>query len=426
MIRNLKRSIVPTVALLLIGGAAVAAPTSTIVHSVPIEERPDPPSDIGRSLPAEDPAKPEYATTLPPVTTRQMHWLNRLKTVFSAHEDFGGVSLSHDRLEISVQWRGQPPQSLRDQIREARGQGLAAAITPVRYSDVELQREAEKLVWDDLPGTDAVVFAHPDQDNSALVVGLNEKLLNDDQVPPPLPTTFPVEIELTDGLTPAQHRLNDTEPYSGGARIHGPGVICTSGFAVATQGTDGMLTAAHCTDIGDVWTTPVGVYYGTGTRRSIVTDAAMLAGSSYIPAVYWGPYSTNTRVAVHGAASPVEGSEICYSGSFSGTVCGNVVVATDVPYDLGGELDNLRGFRSEQWDGIPAAGQGDSGGPAVLAILDDATGEWVAWAGGIISAIPADSPTGCTGVQGRNCSPTVYSADIGDAANELNVAILVY
>ncbi len=53
---------------------------------------------------------------------------------------------------------------------------------------------------------------------------------------------------------------------------------------------------------------------------------------------------------------PYVGQEICYSGSFSGLKCGNIVQQVDVRYELGGDLTDIKGFRTQHSNGEPAVG----------------------------------------------------------------------
>lgn len=57
------------------------------------------------------------------------------------------------------------------------------------------------------------------------------------------------------------------------------------------------------------------------------------------------------------------GQEICYSGSYGGLKCGDIVKDTSDIYQFEGYPTQITGFRTEQSNSEPAAGHGDSGGP---------------------------------------------------------------
>jgi hypothetical protein len=118
------------------------------------------------------------------------------------------------------------------------------------------------------------------------------------------------------------------------------------------------------------------------------------------------------------------GAEICYSGSFSGVVCGNIVQQTNVSYGVGGDLNALTGTITLQSGGQPAVGNGDSGGPGYMLVSQNGTLK--RYASLIISAIPSGSGTTCTGVPGdatRKCSAQVWATSAPLIAATLGWAI---
>lgn len=109
------------------------------------------------------------------------------------------------------------------------------------------------------------------------------------------------------------------------------------------------------------------------------------------------------------------GSNVCYSGAYSGTVCANQITGTGVTISYGapyGCYDNLT--LTTNTNGTPAAGNGDSGGPVYISSGANA------YAAGFISGIQNGTTT-CTGdpgaTGGRNCSYKVIYAPIIDMFN---------
>ena len=93
-------------------------------------------------------------------------------------------------------------------------------------------------------------------------------------------------------------------------------------------------------------------------------DGAILTGTFFNPAVYIGSYTSDAYVGITTVNTPVNGTEICYSGSFSGTTCGNIVSQPIYNYSLTG-VGNITGLMTANPQGLPAFGNGDSGGPGI-------------------------------------------------------------
>ena len=95
---------------------------------------------------------------------------------------------------------------------------------------------------------------------------------------------------------------------------------------------------------------------------------------------------------------------MCYSGSYSGTVCNNYVDNTNVTACYGAPYPCYNGLvATYQTTGVAAAGQGDSGGPVYGTINGQP------YAVGIISGIYEPLST-CSGDTGRDCSVyAIYS-----------------
>lgn len=131
-----------------------------------------------------------------------------------------------------------------------------------------------------------------------------------------------------------------------------------------------------------------------------------------VPGVFIGDntVSGSTVHPVKGVAGASVGSRVCYSGSLTGTVCGNIVSNTNATVCYGapyGCYDHLVVTTHEY--STPSAGQGDSGGPAFISTAQGVQ------AAGFISGIQ-NATTTCTGDSGgRLCSATVFYVPIVDA-----------
>jgi hypothetical protein len=241
-----------------------------------------------------------------------------------------------------------------------------------------------------------------------------------------LESVLGVPVEVVGTEAPVAARQNDLYGL-GGARVYrwnGSGIAgsCSTGFSVQKGSQQGMLFANHCGSVGTQyvrWPNNAGAnvyYYGNdGVVKDVseAHDAAVMGMNSNIGAIYTGAYTNTSGIVVAGAISPIIGAEICYSGSYSGFICGNIVKEANISYTLavsGGNINVTTGIRTEEINNRPAAGNGDSGGPGVLI---NSSGQLLA--GTIISAIPGNSGTTCNGVPGdgnRKCSKTVFSTPV--------------
>jgi hypothetical protein len=178
-------------------------------------------------------------------------------------------------------------------------------------------------------------------------------------------------------------RFNDVPGWWGGDRIRGGEgddvVRCTTGFPALTSDEEPvMLTAAHCGDVGTVFSIGPGDKgqfrtMGTTVISDVDRDVAAISVTAIDNKINVGSVQAPTQLPVSGGwSTPVVGQLLCQSGSFAGEVCGLRVVDTGVfNCDLWfiGCLD----WRGPLADVINtagptkrAAGHGDSGGPVYL------------------------------------------------------------
>lgn len=150
--------------------------------------------------------------------------------------------------------------------------------------------------------------------------------------------------------------------------------------------------------------------YGPGLSAGDVAVWTGVGVNELVPGIFIGDHTVagSTVYAIKGAIHGVVGADVCYSGSRTGTVCSNRIQSTGNSACYTGHTpcyNNL--VITKQLAGHPAAGQGDSGGPAY------STSSGI-YATGIISGIRNASTT-CTGDQGgRLCGSEVLYAPISE------------
>lgn len=214
-----------------------------------------------------------------------------------------------------------------------------------------------------------------------------------------------VKVEVSLGAPVAAATRNhaaNPSTYSG-AIMHrlGTNGVCTTGYRMTQiSGSVPVMGSAHHCYRGvenEAWGYTTITGYPTGNATSIYGagmsngDVAVWKGpiaDHMLAAVFVGDHTVagSNLYAVNGAMSNPVGSSVCYSGSRSGTMCSNTVIATDVTSCYGGGLpcyNNL--VRTSQAANMPAAGNGDSGGPVY-------TTQSGIYASGVISGIALGRP----------------------------------
>ncbi|RWZ68087.1 hypothetical protein ELQ92_02220 [Labedella populi] len=193
------------------------------------------------------------------------------------------------------------------------------------------------------------------------------------------------------------------------------GYGCSTGYRIQNITTNqaAMLSADHCgrQNPGNEWnySTVVGNGSSLGTMTSSVSqyDLGRWTGGSVgalYPAVFTGTNTSTTPITlVRGGSIPVVGHSLCFSGAYSGNVCNNNVTSTNNTTCFQEPAVCYWGTAyTTQTSGTPAAGQGDSGGPAYRLV------DGLLHASGIISGIHGPVSPTCTGdAGGRLCSSQV-------------------
>lgn len=372
-----------------------------------------------------------------PVSAEQNDWIASVASQFEQNDNYTSTEISLDRKAITVTWFGSPDPALERlvaappadsvvTVEESKypGSALRAAVADAFANPPEGVQIASGGVTPDGSGIEVEVVADPGT------------RLNVDALAAELGGKVPVVVTVADPVTPYYGRWDD--PYHlGGGFIYNTntGAGCTSGFATIRGGTQkGMMTAAHCGVVGNVFgrsqsvSFPAGGLwaYGTAALRTTASDGLIIeaANNHFQPYVLSGTWNTSTDsyLPVSGVATLGVGSELCFSGSYSGLRCGSVVDIASATWNLGGDLTSVSGVRTTSTS--DAAGQGDSGGSGVVVVAN--SGGWSFLAGSIVSGGPGSPATTCPGKPvTRVCGPVVFSGRASDIAAQTGVAIQI-
>lgn len=429
---------------LVIAPVAVIALAAIAVPAVGTDDGPHwPPQDAPRVLGAPPQSAEDLAAgadgtadaealALPPVPEAMHRLASNLSEQFGADPYFSAAEVTEDRSQVIVYWYGDPSSEVR---AAAAGEPTVETVfEQTEFLPGELRAAAYELVT----SNPAVAAAAALYDGSGIRVSLNASSARARSTDAGIraDVAFPVTF---DDLAPtpayANTRQSDLEYHLGGARITSwnTGGGCTSGFAVVKDDNpdvQGIMFAAHCGAVGEQWVTPditvtpeVWYLWGETVARDVLNDGGIQDTRWSQPLVWTAEWNSNVYTLINGEASSYIGQEICYSGSYSGLLCGNIVNSTTEIYSLGGDLTAVFGMRTEQQAGLPAVGNGDSGGPGYQ-LLNTSSG-LKRYAVGIISAIPTGSGATCRGVpggagsNGRKCSSTVWYTSVITIGNNL-------
>ncbi len=156
---------------------------------------------------------------------------------------------------------------------------------------------------------------------------------------------------------------------SGGDAIIGGAFRCTAGVNVVSGSTYYLITAGHCTNAGDIWTTQAGAEIGA-------TVATSFPGNDYGLIGYTGSVPHDGTIGsqdITSAGNAFVGEHVCMLGSVSGLHCGTVTgLNATVNYGADGIVTGLIQTNI-------CAEPGDSGAPLfdgtkVLGILSGGSG----------------------------------------------------
>lgn len=348
---------------------------------------------------------------------------------------FLGTEIGADSLDLY--WKGELPSQVADLITDA---SVAVRVHPAAFDAAELDRAARHLLENatEIFGRQPV-RAGLSTDFSSITVTFEAGQLRTLDSEPQPELLFGIPLDYTEGTAPEPTQTDwlwgDLPPFFGGGAIYRPAspdeggegaYYCTTAFTVTRNfnGDEGVLTAGHCEppDELGVWRSPGnGVFVGSFAIFSTARDSMVLTGGGgYDPEIWVGAYNGGAHFGVAGAANPGVNTLVYPQGSWSG---GSEVrvIETNQYWLVCGETWGP-GFVTENEDGIPSVGQGDSGGPTVTPV----TGSTTVTARGLISAV-AVSHIGddCQGLthDARRCGVEAFHINIAQIAATHNVTI---
>ena len=311
---------------------------------------------------------------------------DRIKALDPQGLGLGGLRVDIEQRTLEVWWKGDPPQSVREEIAlQERNAGIRVPLRSSPHAQRELVELTRSIVQraGEYPG---LVSAGPLVDGSGLEIGVLD---------PARAVSFkfpvPVRIVAAQQFVPLS-RAADSPPWSVGAvtktsNFANAPSFCSTGFAMAGAfGRQGMLTADHCACGGNVaFFTGSGLLIGMADpdrkppSPPPYTDSLLIgtAPPGTPGATIWlgGVGIGEVQFTVVGRASNVVGMRTCTSGAGTGLNCGiqidavNQVLPNNVPgASLGGfcpYLPFIQGVSVGHQIAGPlrvAAGQGNSGG----------------------------------------------------------------
>ena len=228
---------------------------------------------------------------------------------------------------------------------------------------------------------------------------------------------------------------HDKAPFVGGDFIYDSRDFCSSAFGIRIGGTAHVLTAGHCgngkwyndTSLNGKRLVGANHFLGRSSRNTWNTatqlDHQVLAGAGTAN-IWTGDYLSGVNTAVvTGTAGQQAGTSFCTDGAFEGTICG-ITLSSDnynacivIGSDDGSSVTTCHIYEGDLPAGQVALGQGDSGGPVVVAAFQ---GSHVvsAQALGLITAETVDNLR-CPFFtwRGNVCSHSVFYTGISDILN---------
>ncbi|MFC6017027.1 cellulose binding domain-containing protein [Plantactinospora solaniradicis] len=278
---------------------------------------------------------------------------------------YAGIGLVDDH--VTLWWKGQLPARVATAVESAR-RTAPVEVAAATYSQVELKAAAARL--------DPVVRANPKDaahgvklrtDGSGLEIAVTG---TPNATLPKLPATGVRTTVVTRQPMVPRSREDDAAPWNGGARIWAS-YGCTSGFGVrdAGSGANYLLTAGHCSEVGEEWRDGAGTPIGPATHKNQDHDTMLISTPTAGGDVYTGGSHDEVRVRVTGWTEVFPGQFLCQSGSTTAGEIARPVCNFRVDFHYEDREDLVE---ATQLDGEEAARSGDSGGP-VYAVKPDGT-----------------------------------------------------
>lgn len=377
---------------------------------------------------AKEPSEPhgiaDATLSLPPVPKDLRLFIDELNEQLSEEISFSAIELNDGRDGFAVYWHGDL-EPLEGHLRDLPKQ-YSVEVKPTKFVPGELKDEARRLVQ-----SGQVIGAGVNVDASSIHVTIPDSGARSAK---PVVSRFPI-VSDTGDILPSLSRNDDTIGL-GGAWIAIPAknFKCSTAFGVTNNVVTGMLTAAHCADVGDAIQTAAGRSYGTVNQRSVTHDAALIIGKpgGYASGFYQNDIGTNPNddpydIPVFGSLNPVVNDEVCFSPAFRGLSCGHIVTYAGYTWSFPDSgMNYIQGFQTTHANSKRYIGKGDSGGPGFVLTFDD---YGVApYAATIVSGIQQSAPPGnCdSGLleHQTDCSHIVLSTGVRGALYSFGFEIL--
>jgi len=364
---------------------------------------------------------------LPVVSEEMSRLASELTMNFADDPSFASSEVPTTRDRVIVHWHGKESSELRKLISDHGT--VPTEVRQTRFQPGFLRQRTEQLSKSNID----IKSYSINHDGSGIRVAVSQEAKNRkpmQELAKQYEEVVKAPVEIADASPePAYSYTRQFDDYwhLGGARIYTfrPGSYngCTSGFSVRQNGTgnQGTMFAAHCSLLGSQWSAwDGGPYYypwGNVTVNDYPRDGAIIHSGTSYDYIWTSTWDSDVYTRINGASYAYVGQEICYSGSYSGLSCGNIVQNTSELYKFENYPTDITAFRTQQISNDPVVGKGDSGGPGYQLVSTSSGVKRLAV--GIISAIPGGSGTDCQGVPGGNgrvCSATVFATSAQNIA----------
>lgn len=274
--------------------------------------------------------------------------------------DSGYAGIIIEENKVVLWWKGSPPSAVQASVKEI-SQSTPIEIRAAKYSRDELYAAADHIRQSGL--IDGVNHLKDPGDGSRLVVSMGPERKADMSI---LAKSLP-DVGVTLDFVYEEKmqkisRLNDTAPWSGGARIINTsiGAGCTSGFGVLVDGAPAILTAGHCaTANGQSIANGSGNFIGYSTQKTN-HDQMIVPTTSTNNLMYYGAQDSSSTKTVVGWEPVFIGELLCQAGITTAGAIGSELCGLRVTRFF---TDSESLIEAEQIDGQTGARPGDSGGP---------------------------------------------------------------
>ncbi|MFC6082290.1 chymotrypsin family serine protease [Sphaerisporangium aureirubrum] len=219
---------------------------------------------------------------------------------------------------------------------------VAVTVDAARYSRRELRAEIERITrqpWASLATPQAeVVGVAPRADGGGLRVTVAGSTAAAGDLSAIRTSGMPLTFEESATANVADlsfSRVDDMPAYyAGGRASQWAGSACSTGFAFTAGHNTFLLGAAHCSpnayDMYDGGGQQIGEVYDTPNRDLDVLRIEARADSR----TFVGNWASSATAPVYGWSGNLRGNYICSGGSWSGTVCTNVVDEVGVAHKV--------------------------------------------------------------------------------------------